>query len=80
MRLASTLTFWSNGLDVMRVLAVWKGLSIICKEAGIAAEEAAQHTDTPLAHLQRDRFCCVRQYKQCTMSCGCQRLSILRTV
>jgi hypothetical protein len=51
MRLASTLTFWSKGLDVMRVLAVWKGLSIICSKQDATAEEAAQHAGTTLAHL-----------------------------
>lgn len=29
-RFASTLTFWSKVLEVMRVVGVWKGLSITC--------------------------------------------------
>lgn len=32
MRFASTLTFWSNIFDVMRVVGVWNGLSITWEE------------------------------------------------
>jgi len=31
-RLARALTFWSNALEVMRVVGVWKGLSITCTQ------------------------------------------------
>lgn len=43
-RLASTLTFWSKALEVMRVLGVWKGLSITCARA---AARSTAHAAAP---------------------------------
>lgn len=46
-RLASTRTFWSNTLDTILVLGMWKGLSMTCGKGGrVAGPTTGEHVQS----------------------------------